>query len=72
MKKQHAERLKDTLISEGYEAEIREDYSGRGMYGKATWGVTSDADHVSMGWCAGVAGVPLPFFDHMGLGTIAY
>lgn len=35
--------LKDFLQDQGYDAELYEDYSGRGMFGRTTTGVTSDA-----------------------------
>ena len=38
-----AQDLIDILQGEGYEAELYENYSGRGMYGNTTIGVTTDA-----------------------------
>ena len=38
-----ATEMVDILQSEGYEAELYYDYSGRGMYGNTTTGVTTDA-----------------------------
>lgn len=43
MKFSNAQDLVDILQGEGYEAELYENYSGRGMYGKTTTGVTTDA-----------------------------
>jgi len=40
--------LVDFLQGEGYDAELYEGYSGRGMYGKTTTGVTTDASPGSM------------------------
>jgi len=39
-----AEVLVQVLEDEGIEAELRESYSGRGMYGKETAGVVLDGD----------------------------
>ncbi len=40
--------LKDFLQEEGYEADLYDDYSGRGMYGNETTGVTTDASPAAM------------------------
>ena len=41
MKLEHAKKIVDALRDEGYEAEVCEDYSGRGMYGEYTTGVVA-------------------------------
>jgi hypothetical protein len=38
-----AKKVVEILEEEGYEASVYEGYSGRGMYGKETWGVSTDA-----------------------------
>jgi hypothetical protein len=40
---EHAIELVEFLESEGHEAELYENYSGRCMYGNTTTGVTTDA-----------------------------
>lgn len=44
MNRELAEALVQALEDEGIDAELREDYSGRGMYGKTTAGVVFDGD----------------------------
>lgn len=39
MKLETAQLLSDTAWDSGIESEVREDYSGRGMYGESTSGV---------------------------------
>jgi hypothetical protein len=57
------------------EAEVREDYSGRGMYGKTVPAIVTD-NAVALGYAAGVLGIPdedLPTRrDSMGLGFVFY
>jgi hypothetical protein len=43
MDKKLAEQLVDMLNEEGDEAEVYEGYSGRGMYGNSTTGVTCNS-----------------------------
>jgi len=43
-----ATELVEFLQNEGYEAKLYEDYSGRGMYGNTTTGVTTDASPGTM------------------------
>ena len=43
-----AVELMNFLQDEGYEAELYEGYSGRGMYGNTTTGVTTDASPGTM------------------------
>lgn len=43
MKKELAEALFDACDNNGINADIREDYSGRGMYGKVTCGIVVDS-----------------------------
>lgn len=69
----------DQLHNMDIEADIREDYSGRGMYGTTTAGIVTDANMVVVGYCAGVAETDIDFWeveqfrtDSMGLSTIIY
>ncbi len=48
MNQSDAVELKDFLQENGYEAELNENYSGRGMYGKTTIAVTTDANPHTM------------------------
>lgn len=47
MDRELAEAIVEAIENNGGEAELREDYSGRGMYGKTTTGVVFDGDLVS-------------------------
>lgn len=49
MKLQEAEDFAENLIWEGYEAKVREEYSGRSMYGRTTSGVVTNAPEVEAG-----------------------
>ena len=42
MIKEHAEFFKEALDNDGIEVELRDDYSGRSMYGKTTFAVVTD------------------------------
>ena len=44
MDKQVAKRIVDACRSQGHNADIYEGYSGRGMYGSETTGVTADSN----------------------------
>ena len=46
MDKQVAKRIVDACENQGYDADIYEGYSGRGMYGSETTGVTADSKSV--------------------------
>lgn len=48
MQLEQAQELMNFLQDEGYEAELYEGYSGRGMYGNTTTGVTTDASPGAM------------------------
>lgn len=39
-----AEKIVDVITEEGYEASVHEQYSGRGMFGEATTGVSTKAN----------------------------
>jgi hypothetical protein len=43
MQMQDAVELMNFLENQGFDAKLYEDYSGRGMYGNTTTGVTTDA-----------------------------
>lgn len=80
-----ADIIADLLETDGYEASVRDDYSGRGMYGATTHGIDTDASPAT------ILGVVIsnaeyfvdrdltPLFpdtglrwDNMGLGYILY
>jgi len=46
MDKQVAKRIVDACRNQGHNADIYEGYSGRGMYGSETTGVTADSKSV--------------------------
>ena len=46
MDKQVAKRIVDACRSQGHNADIYEGYSGRGMYGSETTGVTADSKSI--------------------------
>lgn len=48
-----AEAIVQEMENNGVDAEIRESYSGRGMYGKTTTGIVCD-DPVVVGFYAGI------------------
>jgi len=48
MELEQAESMVEFLQNEGYEAELYKGYSGRGMFGKTTTGVTTDARPATM------------------------
>ena len=71
----------DALNSEGYSAEVYEDYSGRGMFGDTVCAIVTDAPAVMLGWAItavmhdldehDVAFLPRRV-DSMGLGHVYY
>lgn len=84
MTKEQANFLVETIENSGNEAEIRDDYSGRGMFGKSTYGVVTKINPANL---LGVALThikdsldcieDIPDFgdlrtDSMGLSTIIY
>ena len=87
MEKELAEKLVELLNDEGDEAEVYEGYSGRGMYGKSTTGVTCSSLALLLAvvinradeFCEEKEGWPEPKFsttefsyDSMGRDTIIY
>jgi len=72
MKLEDAEQIVDFLDSEGVEATLYEDYSGRAMFGTTTAGVvTSNAGDVA--YAMGALSLKLtPRTDSMGLDIISY
>jgi len=44
MKRELAEAIVEALNESGFEAELYEDYSGRGMYGRTCTGVSLEGD----------------------------
>jgi hypothetical protein len=75
MTKAQAEKIVETLAEEGIEASIRDDYSGRCMYG-ATCVAIICADVVAVGFAAGKARIPFKDRpkrqDNMGLSMVLY
>ncbi|KPL26823.1 MAG: hypothetical protein AMJ72_12310 [Acidithiobacillales bacterium SM1_46] len=81
MKQNVAEALHQQLEDMGCEVSLRDDYSGRGMYGETTYGISGD-----FSWCsvAKAWGRALEYdedlnaddidftWDSMGLGIIIY
>lgn len=55
MKLEDAERIVELALDHGHDMELREDYSGRGMYGKETTAVIGDAYMIY--WAAGALGI---------------
>jgi len=72
MKQDQAQLLSDALYDEGYDASINDDYSGRGMYGKTTYAVTSDAAPDDVAYACGKADLSRPQSDNMGLDFVYY
>ena len=76
MKLAHAKAIVEELVEfEGIEATVREDYSGRGMYGRTTAAVST---HYSEDVVAAARDLGLPLrrsslnVDSMGLGKVVY
>jgi len=57
MNKDQAEKVCDILTSGFYEATIREEYSGRGMYGETCLGIVYDGSPVKFGAACVESGV---------------
>lgn len=55
------------LQAKGYEVTVRDDYSGRGMYGRKTFGIVTCYDAINA--CPGLKKVAI---DNMGLDYIFY
>jgi hypothetical protein len=79
MKQEVAEYLVDACQFNGIDAEIREDYSGRGMFGKTTHGVVVNDSSMSSVLSAVINygnddGIEVNGFDtdSMGMGFIIY
>ena len=51
------------LNDEGYDAEVREDYSGRGMYGKTTPAIVTEAPAALVGYAIGLVAEDLALTD---------
>lgn len=81
-----AEMIIEAMENNGHEAELRSDYSGRGMYGKSTHGVVIECG-IGIAMAAVISNADIfvddddgePIFviesirsDSMGLGTILY
>lgn len=79
MKLKTAKAIAYQLDMEGYKSELREDYSGRFMYGAETPGIVTDADSLTVGSVIGelyaneeIDEKPALKTDNMGLSTIYY
>jgi len=68
MELQAANALIEQLEEAGYEARLYEGYSGRCMYGKTTYGVTTDCNPGSMEYHE----IDYPRMDSMGMDFIYY
>ncbi len=69
MEQTKAIEMMNAVSDDGYEAEVRDDYSGRGMYGKETHAVVTDASPVTF---AAIVGTDSFRADSMGLGYVYY
>lgn len=72
-----ARRLTEALINAGIGVQLRETYSGRGMFGATTPALVLDpADLVEMGRIAGSIGLKSPEIpkrrDNMGANVVVY
>lgn len=68
MELKEANEIIARLEDEGFEANLYEGYSGRCMYGKTTYGVTTDCNPGSMNHHE----IDYPRMDSMGLDYIYY
>jgi len=66
MTQEEAELMEEFLEKDGYDAEIRDDYSGRMMYGKTTFAVVTNASPNAHKATAGFRS------DNMGLDFVYY
>ena len=72
MKIENAEAIAEALQDEGIEAEVHEDYSGRGMYGESTAGVVAGVA-TEVTWFMGKLGIDdRRRVDSMGRDCIVY
>jgi len=72
-----AEEIVEMMLDNGYDAEVREDYSGRGMFGGTCPGIiTAPNSATVIGFFAHAAGVMVDDLpercDNMGLDMIYY
>jgi len=68
MQLEEAQEMIELLETAGYEADLYKNYSGRGMYGEKTYGVTTDANPHIMS----IARIEYQRMDNMGLDYIYY
>jgi hypothetical protein len=66
-----AERMVEAIENEGGEASIRDEYSGRGMYGRTTCAVVAES-RGELYAAAGIENVRNIRIDNMGRRFIAY
>lgn len=75
MTKAQAEKIVKVLEEDGIEASIRDDYSGRCMYGATCVAIVCD-DPMAVGYAAGKARIPSKDRpkrqDNMGLSMVLY
>lgn len=74
---EQAQELVDALDELGYDAEVYEGYSGRGMYGSQVTAITSDSDiRMALAYVAGQTGLDFEEVpqrtDSMGRGVVIY
>lgn len=73
MKLKNAEVIVEDLQERGFEADVHEGYSGRGMFGEETAGVDCDCDPIQVGISMGRLGIDdSTRQDSMGKGVIVY
>lgn len=79
MDRESAERIEDELFNLGADFELREDYSGRAMYGETTAAFVFDdwTDVALLGYAAAQADVEASAIeglrsDNMGRGLVVY
>lgn len=86
MKLKHAELIAKTAYDYGVEVEVRENYSGRGMFGKTTAGVVGNMGDIVRAVAGAAADLAVAepdevddfvrdmnlSFDNMGFDMIAY
>jgi len=75
MTKEQAHKVVEMIQDDGYEASVREEYSGRGMYSEVCVGVVSKSP-ILVGYYCGIMNLSFEEvptrMDSMGLSTIVY
>lgn len=72
----NAHAIAEAIEDEGYDAEVREEYSGRGMFGRTVPAIVTDAPLTMIGWAAGTLDISWDEVptrtDSMGRQTVVY